>query len=127
MLSPEELSTQISMTKAFIDADPVDIMVFNPGGRIPDGEGGWVEIGTDPFPVHGRLIPQNDKTPVNVSGEGFRPAPEFILLTLPGSAMIRGSIFEYAGATWKVDQMHPAPEYEKKGDVYLYERDQTNL
>lgn len=122
MLSDAERETQIQLTKGFIDADPVDILVSNPGDRIPDGEGGWVVTNGDPVPVHGRLIPQSDKVPVSVSGEGFRPAPEFILVTLPGSAMIKGSRFEYAGAKWIIDQIHPAPEYEKKGDVYLDEQ-----
>lgn len=122
MLNPEELAVQVQMTKAFIDADPVDLMLVNPANRIPDGEGGWVETDGDPVACHGRLIPQSDKVPVITGGEGFRPAPEFILVTLPGSAMVKGSRFEYAGAHWVVDQIHTAPEYEKKGDVYLDER-----
>lgn len=117
-MNPAELAAQTAVTAAFIDADPVELTLVLPSEKVPDGEGGWTTTPEAFLPIRGRLIPQSDKVPVMATPEGFRPRPEFILMTLPDVALKTGSKFQYEGLGWRIDQVHIKPAYEKKGDVF---------
>lgn len=117
-MNPAELAAQTAVTAAFIDADPVELTLVLPSEKIPDGEGGWITVPVAPVAIRGRLIPQSDKVPVSATPEGFRPRPEFILLTLPDVPLKNGASFQYEGLGWRIDQVHFKPAYEKKGDVF---------
>lgn len=116
-MDPVELEMQVAATRAFILADPEDL-VFLRASRISDGAGGFlpgtqVEIATQTA----RLIPQSDKVPEVTGSDGRHSVPEWILLMEPDADLKRYDRFSWGGNEWEVAQIHLKPVYELKGDV----------
>lgn len=116
-LDPVELSIQTEITRNFIASDPTDL-ILQPKGKMPDGAGGFLNKPLAPRePQTFRLIPQSDKVPEKQTSDGTYAVPEYVILGLPSTAMKRYDRFVWDGSTWEIVQIHPSPEYEKKGDV----------
>lgn len=112
-----ENAIMLQLTKAFIDADPVSLVLV-PHIRTSDGAGGFVMSAQPPLePQTFRLIPRNDKVPMIHNLDGRAEMPEFTLLGEASCIMERYCEFEWDGQRWMIDAVHNKPSYEKKGDV----------
>jgi hypothetical protein len=117
MMDPAELELQTAATRAFILADPEDLVLLRKT-KTPDGAGGFVGTAEASLATQvARLIPQFDAVPELTGSDGRLAVPEWVLLMEPGSDIQRYDRFWWNDIQWEIAQLHYKPDYEVKGDV----------
>jgi hypothetical protein len=112
-----ELQLQASATRAFILADPEDLILVR-RSRQSDGAGGFTYANPVSLAAQtARLIPQSDQTLEVIGSDGRSAHPDWVILMEPGSDLQRYDQFDWRGDLWEVAQIHQKPDYEMKGDV----------
>lgn len=110
-----ELKAQQRITRAFIDADPV-IVVLERRTRVPDGAGGFTSSPVTQIPQRFRLIPQEDGATARTTAEGETATPEFMLMGETGCNMRRYDEFALNGTRFQVVYIDDR-QHEIKGEV----------
>lgn len=114
-----ELEMQLQITEKFIAADSSQVTMLR-SEKLNDGAGGFIlqnEAPVTPDPVTVRMIPRSDRTPELALADGRILRPEFAILAMPDVDIQRYDEFYWNGVRWQVADVHPLPEYERKGDV----------
>lgn len=84
-------------TEAFINADPVSIVLV-PVNKNDDGEGGFkMEPGAPLEAQTLRLIPQSDVMPSVTTPDGIQLLPTYVLLGMHDATLPRWSLFSLGG------------------------------
>ena len=124
-IAAAELAIQRTLTKEFIRADSMEI-VLERAPLTADGEGGWVRGTPTPLPAQTmRLIPLQDGTPggqnrFTADGEAVRPG--YMLMGLHTADMQRHDRFTTAEGNYEIVFVNANRQYEVKGEVYRYGR-----
>lgn len=120
MLSAAELKYQRANTKAFIAANPTELVLI-PRTRIKSGTGTVFQDGDPRNPQTFKLIDQSTSsspTPGRVqTSDGVERLIEFILL---GESCAEVALWDYwtdSNGTWEVAQIFPSNQYEIRAAV----------
>lgn len=108
-------------TVAFIEADPIDL-VLTPHTAEDTPSGGFRLTASEPRTAETlRLIPANDRMPEVRSSAGRVVRPEYTLMGVHSSPMSQWDTFTYRGVVYEVASpvrpVHTDSAYERKGDV----------
>lgn len=112
-----DLATNRKLTKDFIDALPVEL-VLTPRARVrkPAGGYGW-EDQTPRAPQTMTLIePGGDQRPT-VTADGIERVVEFELLGEWNAEMARGDVFTHQGKDWELVEIFYENGYERRALV----------
>lgn len=118
-----EIEAHRRNTKAFIDYDPISI-ILNERNKTPTADGGY-KFGA-PVPRAAqifRLIPQSDVMPQVQTPDGHTLLPTYVLLGEHSAIMERWDTFELEGVKFIIvspirpDFKLPFSLYERKADV----------
>ena len=108
------------LTKAFIDANPVTVML-TPRTRSKKPAGGWAWVdGTPRDPQVMTLIEQtglSGQPKPLVTADGVEREVDFVLLGEYDCLLSAGDVFAYQGKDWEVVDMFFDNGYEKRGLV----------
>jgi hypothetical protein len=119
MTNPIELSVQRQNTVAFIEADPLEIQL-NRSTKTPNGSGGYTT--TSAAPVGGlqrmRLIPQQGPLPEQITADGQRVIPQYVLMGTYQADMQRWDEFLLDGKRYQITDVQHNRQYETKGWVF---------
>lgn len=121
-----ELEYQRKNTKAFIDADPIEVNLIE-RIRTATGAGGWKFTGEVPRnPQIMRLLPQSDIMGQVQTPDGIQLTPGYVLLGEHSALMQRWDVFELNTIKFMVvspvrpDVRLYTNAYERKADVARY-------
>lgn len=122
-MNPVELAAQIRQTRAFIDANPLTV-VLTPHTREADGSGGRKLVAGEPRQPQTVRIMETASTrmaarPTEV-GEGYQQ--EATLLALPDAVVEVNDMFPYSGGTWRVIELLLPIGYEIRAVVVRHGR-----
>lgn len=121
-MTPLELSLHRKNTKAFIDADPL-ALVLVPHAIEKDAGGGRKLVPGEPREEQAfRLIPMSDVMPTVQTIDGIQLTPTYVLLGEHDAQMARWDIFSINGVDYQIiSPIRPehtvASIYERKADV----------
>jgi hypothetical protein len=119
MISSGELELQRRITTAFIEADPLEIQLTR-STLTANGSGGYAT--SDPAPVGGlqrmRLIPQQGPIPEQLTADGRRVIPQYVLMATYQANMQRWDEFALNGERYQIVDVQNNKQYEVKGWVF---------
>lgn len=126
MKTPIELAAQRRVTRAFIQADVVRLVLHT---RVP-GQGsnkGITVDGPDRLPQYMRLIPQNISPNSGARYDNTVSSTASYLFVLMGEWDAEMDLYDWwedptTGQLLQIDTMLPDNGYERKGCVNIYER-----
>jgi len=116
-IATAELQLQRSLTRAFIGADSIDV-VLQRSPRTADGAGGFttgtaVPLGSQRM----RLIPQQDGATARLTADGQEVTPAYVLMGEHTADMQRGDEFTLDGRRYQIVFINANRQYEVKGEV----------
>lgn len=118
MIDIGELMAQRNLTKYFIAADPISL-VLTRTPKVSDGAGG-LKNGT-PVALTAqtvRLIPLQDATQQRTTADGKQVLPQYMLMGEYNADIARGDTFVIAGRRYEVVFVLQNKQYEVKSEVY---------
>lgn len=113
-----EAALQTHITKAFIDADAVQVLLLRPG-TVANGAGGTRRgVATAQSAQTVRLVPAADPVVAQTPQvDGGASTTKYVLLGLPGMNIANGDYFLYDGHTFDVSEVRRVGGYETKATV----------
>lgn len=120
MIATAELAVQRRLTKAFIEADVLPVVLLR-STFVPDGAGG--EVKGDPLPLQPqrmRLIPLGDGAQERFNANGTEVRPTYKLLGNYDADMERWDEFVLNGERYEVVFISQNRQYEVKGEVFYH-------
>lgn len=116
-ISESELAIQRSLTKEFVQADNLEVVLYRRSGS-GDGAGGTVYGPPVPLaPQVMRLIPQQSGVPERLTANGVAVTPSYALLGTYEADMERGDTFTLDTGRYEVVFVNANRQYEVKGEV----------
>jgi hypothetical protein len=116
-ISATELALQRKLTKNFIKADSMNVVLMR-SPMVSDGEGGTTRGAPVPLPVQVmRLIPAQDGAPERLTSDGVQISPKYMLMGVWDADMDRWDRFTVAGQVYEVVSVNQNLQYETKGEV----------
>jgi hypothetical protein len=117
VIAAAELAAQRLLTKVFVEADVLAVVLYRTT-RTSDGTGGSVVGPAEPLaPQRMRLIPMGDGAQERFTADGAAVTPSYRLLGLHTADMERGDTFTIAGRRYEIVFINENRQYEIKGEV----------
>jgi hypothetical protein len=112
-----ETAVQIQLTKAFVDADPVDLAMYRPTVAA-NGAGGYttgtpVLVGT----IRAHFGPRSDVNSQTDSTDGKGTGAFYVLTAMPDVVFVIGDEFDLNGRRYRITGVKEDVAYESKAEV----------
>jgi hypothetical protein len=112
-----EVRAQRMITKAFIDADSLEVVLYR-AGKLSDGAGGVVEGSPSPLPPQVlRLIPLADGSDERFTADGKAVRPTYMLQGMFDADIERFDTFTHRGSRFEVVFVNENRQYQVKAEV----------
>jgi hypothetical protein len=116
-ISPTELALQRRLTRRFIEADSLTVVLMR-SVPVSDGEGGTVRGVPTALPAQVmRLIPLQDGADEQLTADGLQVSPSYMLMGVWDADMDRWDQFTVDGKRYEVVSVNQNLQYETKGEV----------
>jgi len=117
VIASSELSVQRQLTKVFIEADKIQV-VLSRSTPTDDGAGGTIPGSpVDLPPQTMRLIPLGDGAQERFNANGVAVTPSYMLMGYHDSDMEREDQLVIGGRRYEIVFINENQQYEKKGEV----------
>jgi hypothetical protein len=104
-MNRSELVMRRRNVRAFVDADPVDVVLMRPSAKVRTSAGGWVEGEPLPLPPQrGRIVQAKRRfaSPLVNTEAGEVTELPYILLGFWDMDVEKGDYFDWNNARWEV-------------------------
>lgn len=117
MIGSVELRVQRATTRAFIEADPITVVLYR-SEFLSDGAGGEIKQNPEPLtPQRARLIPMQDGSTPRLIADGEQVTPKYMLMGEHDLDVEREDEFTVNGRSYKVVFVNENRQYEVKAEV----------